>query len=404
MSYHIDMEDNSTEPEPVLLSKHAKNLLRFLNMLPARMASHDNTRSTIVFFAVCGLDVLNSLNLVPPKMRQDIIDWIYGGLVVPRDNEKRCGGFMGCRAMVPLTENSEVLECMRKYQWGHLAMTYTSIAVLVTLGDDLSRLDRKSIVDGVAAVQRPEGSFSACIDGSEDDMRFVYCAATICHMLDYWGDVDKEAMFQFIEKSLRYDYGFSQELEGEAHGGTTFCALAALQLSGQLDRLHAATLERIKRWLIFRQVDGFQGRPNKPVDTCYSFWIGASLCILNGFELTDYAKNREYILSTQDTLVGGFAKWPQATPDPFHTYLGLCGLAFTGEPGLSAVMPSLNMSMAAYVHLQHLHEVWRSKSNEGKEDHDLTLSSAVQQLKLVEDGEAKATTATTSTSPLISAQ
>ncbi|KAH8298146.1 hypothetical protein KR018_008751 [Drosophila ironensis] len=364
------MEDHP-EPEPVLLSKHAKNLLRFLHLLPARMASHDNTRSTIVFFAVCGLDVLNSLHLIPPKMRQDIIDWIYGGLVVPRDSERRCGGFMGCRAMVPKTEDPAVVECMRRYQWGHLAMTYTSIAVLVTLGDDLSRLDRKSIVDGVAAVQKREGSFGACIDGSEDDMRFVYCAATICFMLDYWGDVDKEAMYQFIMRSLRYDYGFSQELEGEAHGGTTFCALAALHLSGQLDRLDDDTRERMKRWLIFRQVDGFQGRPNKPVDTCYSFWIGASLCILDAFEVCDYAKNREYIMSTQDTMVGGFAKWPQDPSDPFHTYLGLCGLAFTGEPGLSGVMPSLNMSLAAYAHLQHLHEHWR--------DSDLGLSTATKQ-------------------------
>ncbi|KAH8248748.1 hypothetical protein KR032_002943 [Drosophila birchii] len=396
------MEDHA-EPEPVLLSKHAKNLLRFLNLLPARMASHDNTRSTIVFFAVCGLDVLNSLHLVAPQQRQDIIDWIYGGLVVPRDNEKNCGGFMGCRAMVPKTEDAALLECMRKYQWGHLAMTYTSIAVLVTLGDDLSRLDRRSIVDGVAAVQKAEGSFGACIDGSEDDMRFVYCAAAICHMLDYWGDVDKEAMYQFIMRSLRYDYGFSQELEGEAHGGTTFCALAALHLSGQLKRLDADTVERMKRWLIFRQMDGFQGRPNKPVDTCYSFWIGASLCILDGFELTDYAKNREYILSTQDKLIGGFAKWPQATPDPFHTYLGLCGLAFTGEPGLSAVNPSLNMSMAACVHLKHLHEQWRSRNGRGDEDIGLS-SAAKQQLKLAKEGEAMTTAATTSTSPLIQAQ
>lgn len=47
-----------------------------------------------MFFAVCGLDVLNSLHLVAPQQRQDIIDWIYGGLVVPRDGEKNCGGFM----------------------------------------------------------------------------------------------------------------------------------------------------------------------------------------------------------------------------------------------------------------------------------------------------------------------
>lgn len=46
-------------------------------------------------------------------------------------------------------------------------MTYTCIAILVILGDDLSRLDRKAIVDGVAAVQRPDGSFSASIEGEK---------------------------------------------------------------------------------------------------------------------------------------------------------------------------------------------------------------------------------------------
>lgn len=45
-------------------------------------------------------------------------------------------------------DNEELLENVRYFQWGHLAMTYTSIGILVTLGDDLSRLDRKIIVDG----------------------------------------------------------------------------------------------------------------------------------------------------------------------------------------------------------------------------------------------------------------
>ena len=39
----------------------------------------------------------------------------------------------------------------------------------------------------------------------------------------------------------------------------------------------AKELEKIKRWCLVRQKSGFQGRPNKPVDTCYSFWVGASL-------------------------------------------------------------------------------------------------------------------------------
>lgn len=51
-------------------------------------------------------------------------------------------------------------------------------------------------------MQKRDGSFSAFIDGSEDDMRFVFCAAAICFILDNWGDVDKERMYQFIMSSM----------------------------------------------------------------------------------------------------------------------------------------------------------------------------------------------------------
>ncbi|XP_037960592.1 geranylgeranyl transferase type-1 subunit beta [Teleopsis dalmanni] len=351
--------------EPVLFTKHAKYFIRFLNVLPARLASHDCTRPTIAFYSVCGLDVLNSLHLLTPQMRKDIIEWIYTGLVEPYENEPCRGGFQGSRVKIN-SDDKQLLDSIRCYQWGHLAMTYTSICVLITLGDDLSRLNRQSIVDGVATNQRSDGSFSACINGCESDMRFVYCAAAICHLLDYWGNVDKDKMYSFIKDSIRYDYGVSQSGEGESHGGTTFCAIAALHLSGQLGRLDEKTLEGIKRWCLFRQIDGFQGRPNKPVDTCYSFWIGATLRILNAFTLTDYIENRKYILETQDTIVGGFSKWAQSSTDPFHTYFGICGLSFLEEPGLATVMPSLNIAMPAYKRLQQLHAQWRTNSTDDK--------------------------------------
>ena len=41
-------------------------------------------------------------------------------------------------------------------------------------------------------------------------------------------------------------------------------------------------IDKLKSWCLRRQKDGFQGRPNKPVDTCYSFWVGASLKV--GFQ------------------------------------------------------------------------------------------------------------------------
>ena len=74
-----------------------------------------------------------------------------------------------------------------------------------------------------------------------------------------------------------YDYGVGQGPYLESHGGSTFCAVASLVLMGQLEALPHTHLEGLKRWCVGRQITGFQGRPNKPVDTCYSFWIGASL-------------------------------------------------------------------------------------------------------------------------------
>jgi geranylgeranyl transferase type-1 subunit beta len=59
-------------------------------------------------------------------------------------------------------------------------------------------------------------------------------------------------------------------------GGTTYCAIAALYLMGELN-LNDPRLRRTKRWSILRLSSGFQGRVNKPVDTCYSFWLGSSL-------------------------------------------------------------------------------------------------------------------------------
>jgi geranylgeranyl transferase type-1 subunit beta len=151
----------------------------------------------------------------------------------------------------------------------------------------------------------------------------------------------------------------------ESHGGTTFCALAALQLSDQMHLLSSRQLEKMKRWLLFRQEGGFQGRPNKPIDTCYSFWIGAALKIVEAFELSNFKENKDYILSCQDTVVGGFSKWPGTTSDPFHTYFGLCGLSFLHDSslGLLEVMPSLNISVRAYKKLGDLHKLWELNSN-----------------------------------------
>lgn len=51
-------------------------------------------------------------------------------------------------------------------------------------------------------MQKPDGNFSASIEGNEHDMRFVYCAAAICAMLNDWTGVDKAAMANYIRSSM----------------------------------------------------------------------------------------------------------------------------------------------------------------------------------------------------------
>ena len=77
-----------------------------------------------------------------------------------------------------------------------------------------------------------------------------------------------------------YEGGFGGEPGVEAHGGYVFCALAALVILNATD---AVDLDALERWLARRQTrveGGFQGRTNKLVDGCYSFWQGGTLALV----------------------------------------------------------------------------------------------------------------------------
>ncbi|XP_045538812.1 geranylgeranyl transferase type-1 subunit beta [Papilio machaon] len=338
--------------------QHVKYFMRFLNILPSSLSSHDSTRVTIAYFSVAGLDVLGSITSISIELRSRIIDWLYLLQVQPRksDGDMSTCGFQGSS-----TINIELDNANSHYRCGHLAMTYTALCTLLALGDDLSRVNRKAIINGVKALQTEEGNFSATLSGCESDMRFVYCAACISYILNDWSGFNVEKATDYIIKSMGYDYGIAQCPELESHGGTTYCALATLSLTNRLDQLSEYQLDSLRRWLVFRQVDGFQGRPNKPVDTCYSFWVGASLKMLDMLHLTNYNSNKRYVYETQDYVVGGFSKWPDTCTDPMHTYLGLAGLSLIGESGLLEIVPTLNITRRAYDHLKSLHQKWASE-------------------------------------------
>lgn len=251
-------------------------------------------------------------------------------------------------------------------------MTYTAICTLLSLGDDLKRLHRDGIIRSLKNFQQPNGSFSSSIDGSECDMRFLYCACAISYMLNDWRGIDKDLTVNYIKNSVGYEYGFGQGPGQESHGGSSYCAIASLALMGRLGDIgfydlspdacigYGSPPENVNQeamslieWLVKRQVSGICGRTNKYQDSCYSWWVGASLHILGCFGFIDEIHLRGFIMLCKDEI-GGFGKSPDAQTDFLHTYFSLCGLSFLGEPNIQKVHCGLGISLRAFERLKEL--------------------------------------------------
>ncbi|XP_018320681.1 geranylgeranyl transferase type-1 subunit beta [Agrilus planipennis] len=338
------------------VNKHERYFLRFLDILPSALEKFDATRVLLTYFCVSGLDILNALDKIDNKKREAIINWIYKLQVV--NEEEEVSGFQGSSTLSTIKNKSK----NSPLKWGHITATYTALCTLVILGDDLSRVNRKAIAHSLKKLQLPSGCFTAAKEGTESDMRFVFSVASVCYLIDDWSGMDVDKTIDFILKSISYDNGIGQEPGAEAHGGSTYCAIATLALCKRLNSLSRRQLDGIIRWLVFRQQSGFQGRPNKPVDTCYSFWVGGALKILGVYDLIDFQENYTSVILTQSKIMGGFAKWVGLNGDPLHSYLGLAGLTFMKleKCQLNQVVPELNITVNAFQQLKVIHDKWRS--------------------------------------------
>jgi len=338
----------------LLVDKHVKFLKRTLQVMPEHTAVYDNQRITLAYFAVSGLDVLGRLDDID-NMRDDIINWVYNNLInCDNDDKNRCG-FRGSSTFK--LESGD--HPGHTHDFSHVAMTYTALAILVILGDDLSSINKENVAKGLRSLQLPDGSFKAAAEGGENDMRFLYCAAAISNFIGTRSGIDTEKAIEYALSSLSYEGGFGQGPWLEAHGGSTYCAVAALSLLDGLDRLPERKRASLVRWCINRQITGFQGRPNKPEDTCYTFWLGATIKMLGMADFIDWKETQKFVLTTESPLTGGLAKWADTHPDPLHTYLGLSGLALA-EPSLcldlQPVDPALNITIRAKRHLESIRE------------------------------------------------
>ncbi|XP_019506783.1 PREDICTED: geranylgeranyl transferase type-1 subunit beta, partial [Hipposideros armiger] len=66
-----------------LRDRHVRFFQRCLQVLPERYSSLETSRLTIAFFALSGLDMLDSLDVVN---KDDIIEWIYSLQVLPTED------------------------------------------------------------------------------------------------------------------------------------------------------------------------------------------------------------------------------------------------------------------------------------------------------------------------------
>ena len=213
-------------PRPTLdRARHIKYWLRCLKTcLPTEYTSTDLSRLTLAFFCISALDLLGELSTVTtPEERSQWINWVYR-------NQHPSGGFRGSPATdfgaVATTEN-------RSWDPAHLPATCFALITLVTLGDDLSRFDRRGALELLPKLQRDDGSFGEWRHESSGeviggtDMRHMYFASAIRWALrgrhstgvEDVPDFDVDKAVAFIRASQTYDSGISEKPFGEAHGG-----------------------------------------------------------------------------------------------------------------------------------------------------------------------------------------
>ncbi|MEQ2290731.1 hypothetical protein AMECASPLE_006091, partial [Ameca splendens] len=259
-------------------------------------------------------------------------------------------------------------------QHAHLAPTYAAVNALCIIGTEeaYSVIDREKLLDFLWSLKQPDGSFVMHI-GGEVDVRSAYCAASVASLTNIMAPKLFEDTTNWILSCQNWEGGLSGVPGLEAHGGYTFCGMAALVILG---KEHMLDLKALLRWVVSRQMrfeGGFQGRCNKLVDGCYSFWQAGLLPLLHRalfndgeselsrqWWMFDQQALQEYILLCCQNPTGGLLDKPGKSRDFYHTCYCLSGLSIAQHFG----------------NMEHYHEVIL-----GKEENRLAPTHPVYNIR-----------------------
>ncbi|XP_065311974.1 protein farnesyltransferase subunit beta [Dermacentor albipictus] len=295
--------------------RHVAFLMKGLSHLPQAYQDLDASRPWLCYW------ILHSLELLEVSLYSEMKSSIAGFLGKCQHPE---GGFSGGPG-----------------QQAHLAPTYAAVNALSILGtkEAYKVINRNTLYSFLRRMKQPNGSF-IMHDGGEADVRGAYCALSVAKLTNTFTPSLFEGTAEWVVKCQTYEGGFGGVPGMEAHGGYTFCGFAALVF---LERETLCNMNKLLRWLVNRQMrfeGGFQGRTNKLVDGCYSFWQGGVFPLLHkvlfslGNEclsmeswMFDQDALQEYILICCQEPAGGLIDKPGKPRDYYHTCYLLSGLS-----------------------------------------------------------------------------
>ncbi|PYI27534.1 beta subunit of rab geranylgeranyltransferase [Aspergillus indologenus CBS 114.80] len=276
----------------------------------------EHLRLNGVYWGLTALHLMGSPQALP---RQETIDFV---LSCQRDN----GGF----GAAPGHD-------------AHMLYTVSAVQLLVTL-DAVDELEKRGlggkekIGSFIAGLQDQESGAFQGDEWGEQDTRFLYGAFNALSLLGLLHLVNVSKAVEYVKKCENLDGGYGIRPGTETHAGQVFTCVGALAIAGRLDLVNT---DRLGGWLSERQVDngGLNGRPEKLPDACYSWWVGASLAMIDRLHWIDGSKLAAFILRCQDSDAGGIGDRPGSMVDVFHTCFGVAGLSLLQFDGLQEVDP-----------------------------------------------------------------
>ena len=250
---------------------------------------------------------------------------------------------------------------------------------------------RKPLYQWMLTLADEQGRVRMHHDG-EIDVRATYCCIAVLFLLQLpLPSSSTVAWATFVSTCQTWEGGFGGEPGAEAHGGYTYCAIAALQL---MQSTHMVDLHALCDYVSRRQLaleGGFSGRSNKLVDGCYSFWQGGALAVVSDLLLSNETTNRSntthtglfdtamlerYILLCAQDIHGGLRDKPSKNRDFYHSCYNLSGLSvaqqyrgditeskddsvvFSKHAEVAATHPCYNLRLERVRQiLQHFHKI-----------------------------------------------